>query len=138
MSTRHTQFKSIIIALTIIFCAFFATSSLYSQPPQQPRPPMPPDSSRIVQMVDELANTLSLSGEQKGQVAKMHFAHFKEAGQLMKKHKETRDKERQAMDSLRKEFEEQLKALFTDEQKTEFEKFMKNRGPRPGQQKPRR
>ena len=131
----NKQIKSILIALTIVF---FIISSLYSQQQQQSRPPKLPDSSQIEHMVEQLTKILSLSAEQKEQVSKLHLKHFKEAKEQMEKNREARENNRKAMEVLRKSFEEQLKTLFNDEQKKEFEKFIKNHHHRSGQQKPGR
>ncbi|NQV36472.1 MAG: hypothetical protein HQ509_00515 [Candidatus Marinimicrobia bacterium] len=93
---------------------------------------MLPDSKQIVQMVDELATALSLTEEQKTKVSEMHFAHFEEAKDQMEKSKTSRNNDRHAMDALRKEFEEQVKAVLNDEQKKQFETFIKNHGPEHG------
>jgi len=97
---------------------------------------MLPDSTHIKQMVEELATSLSLSAEQKEKVSELHFSHFKQVKAMIKKDKADREKHRTAMDALRKEFENQVKAELNNKQKTEFEKFIKAHGPRPGGQKP--
>jgi len=124
--------------LALIFGIFLVSGNLLAQPPSDQHPPVLPDSTDILQMVDELATTLSLSREQKKVISELHFAHFKEVKELMENHKATRGKEREVMDRLIKEFEDQVTAMLTDAQKAEFEKFIKNRVPHPGQQKPRR
>lgn len=103
---------------------------------EQQHPPMLPDSSRIVQMVDEMATSLALTQEQKTKVSELHMVHFAEAKKMMEKAKSAHEQHRKKMDAFRGEFEKEVKALLNEEQKAEFEKFVKNRGPRPGQ--PRR
>ncbi len=125
--------------LTFFFGIVIIAGNLIAQPQQrEKRPPMLPDSTRIVQMVDELTTTLSLSEQQKTKVSELHFTHFAEAKEKMEKHKSEREHHRQAMDALRNKFEAQVKDLLTDEQKTEFTKFLKSHGPQSGQQKPKR
>ena len=128
--------KKFFITLAMII---FFSPNLFAQQDQKPQGPPPfPDSARIVKMVDELAATLSLSKTQKGKVAELHFDHFAEAKVQMELGKEDREKHREVMDALRKDFEEQIQALLTDDQKIKLNEFMKNRGPRQGKPKPKR
>lgn len=133
---RQQKIKSRILSL--VMGSVLIAGSLFAQPAQnRNHPPMLPDSSRIVQMVDELATNLSLTDKQKGDVSKICFAHFAEAEELMEEYKGDRENHREAMDDLRQEFEEQVKDFLTDEQKTKFEKSVKNNKPGPGQQHPK-
>ena len=133
---RQKKIKSRMLSL--VMGSLLIAGSLFAQPAQnRNHPPMLPDSSGIVQMVDELATNLSLTDEQKVDVSKIYFAHFVEAEELMEEHKGDRENHRKAMDDLRQEFEEQVKDLLTDEQKIKFEKSVKNNRPRPGQQHPK-
>lgn len=115
------RFLSFIIGLLLI------SGNLSAQPQRQSGPPPLPDSEQIVEMVDELAETLSLSEEQKSDVSDLYFVHFEEARKLRNEHEGDRENHRQTMDALRDDFEEQVKEILTDEQITEFEVFMKDR-----------
>ena len=105
--------------------------NLFSQPPQRggmQGPPPLPDSTQIVKMIDELAKEISLTDKQKTKVSELYFAHFEEAGELQEKYKADRESQREAMDELREDF---------DDQQKEFEVYIKNRqkqqpGNRPG------
>jgi len=136
--------KGIKFILTCLTLVFFMITGLYAQQDRQSRPQGPPpphklpDSDQVLKMVDHLAKILSLTAEQKEQVSKLHVSHFKEARELMGKNREAMENHRLTMENLRKNFEKQLKALFNEEQKREFEKFVKNHERRPGQQKPER
>ncbi len=132
----YVQKKYKIRIIFLISGILMLYANLYGQQRPEHRPPLLPDSVHIVKMVDEMAKALTLTRGQKEQVAELHFSHFKQAKEMMKKNKESREAERRVMDSLRKEFEEQLKALMNDKQKTDFEKFMKKPRPRPNQQRP--
>lgn len=124
----HTLFSIVGI---LLFC-----SSLLAQPGQnRNHPPRLPDSEQIVEMVEELASTLSLDDEQKSELSKLYFAHFAEAKELMEKHKGDRENHRQAMDALKKEFDAQIQALLNDEQKEKYIKFSISRGPNSGHQR---
>jgi hypothetical protein len=83
-------------------------------------------------MVDDLSTTLPLSESQKEKVSDLFITHFNSVRESMGGKEENRGPEE--MGKKRKDFEEQIKTLFNDEQKTEFDKFMKSRGPQPNQQ----
>lgn len=54
----------------------------------------------------------------------------------MEKNKAQGEKGREVMDALRKDFEEQVKALLSDEQKVQFETFLSNHGPQQDRKRP--
>ena len=131
MDRRHKIYRSLLF---VVLGGLLTVGSVSAQRPQDGnRPPAPPDSASITQMVDELATALSLTEDQKSAVSELHFSHFAEANALMKKN----EGDREAMDSLRKDLETQVKALLTDDQKAKYEEIIKSRGPRPGRQEPR-
>ena len=98
---------------------------------QHQRPALP-DSSQIVEIVDQTAQALSLTSEQKGQVSDLYFAHFAEARDLMDSGNGQQKNNRAEMDALRQTFETDVKALLNDEQKTSFDELVKDRRPRGG------
>ena len=98
---------------------------------QHQRPALP-DSSQIVEIVDQTAQALSLTSEQKGQVSALYFAHFAEARDLMDAGNGQQDNHRADMDALRQTFETDVKALLDDQQKTAFDALVKNRRSRGG------
>lgn len=106
--------------------------------PERGGPPALPDSTQIVQIVDQLAEELSLSADQKEQISELHFAHFREVRTLMSAGRGNRDGIREKMEALREEFESNVKALLDEEQQAKFDKLQKNRGQRSGRQGRRR
>ncbi len=96
------------------------------------QPPALPDSTQIVQIVEEMAKTLSLTAEQKDQISDLHFAHFAEAKIMMTQASGDRAGHRKKMEGLRDDFEKEIKAQLNDEQKAKFEKLAKSRRTRPG------
>lgn len=125
---KLTGISGITIIVMLILIGQSATAQHKPQQPPQPPPPLP-DSLQIVKMVDDLSKELLLSSAQKEKIAALHFAHFKEAKAMMEKSKKEMEKSRAAMDASRKEFEKQVTTLLTEEQKAEFEQFMKTRRP---------
>ena len=131
----NNRFLSFTIVMLLI------TGNLFAQPPQRggmQGPPPLPDSTQIVQMVDELATTISLSDDQKTQVSDLYFAHFEEARELMEEHEGDREGHREAMEDLREEFDDQVKDLLSKDQVEKFEKFIKNRPKPQGENRPKR
>jgi len=53
-------------ALALVAAASFLSAS--SQPPENQKPPMPPDSAQVVKMVEHLTQELSLNEEQKAKI----------------------------------------------------------------------
>jgi len=120
---NQTKFNRTIIIM--ISGILLLAIQLYAQDHRGQRrpdgPPPLPDSAQVVQMVDQLAGDLSLSAEQKAEVLQLHHEHFAKA-------REMKDKQRGSMENSRKDFEDQVEALLTDEQKTQFRDINKQHG----------
>lgn len=118
---------------TAIILAIFNTGFVYAQPGQGPRGGgMMPDSARIVQMVDDLAKAVSLTKEQKEKVTPIYFNHFSEMRQMREKSQGDRSAMRESMDKLRTKLDQDIKALLTDNQKKDYEKFTQEQRERRG------
>ena len=90
MNTERKLKHGILILISGIILLY---TTSWAQPGQgQHRPPMLPDSSRIVEMVDELAAEISMTKEQKEKVSTLYLAHFEEAKELMQNNKNDREK----------------------------------------------
>ncbi|MDX2473887.1 MAG: hypothetical protein QNL91_09265 [Candidatus Krumholzibacteria bacterium] len=96
------------------------------------QPPALPDSTQIVQIVEEMDKALSLTAEQKVRISDLYFAHFAEARKIVDQATGDRDGQRRKMEGLRDDFEKEMKAELNDEQKAQFEKMAKSRRARPG------
>lgn len=96
------------------------------------QPPALPDSTQIVQIVDETAKELSLTAEQKDRISDLYFAHFAEAQKIMDQATGDRKDQRRKMEGLRDDFEKEVKAELNDEQKAQFEEMAKSRKARRG------
>lgn len=119
--------KRIIINTLIVMMLVF-TGSMFAQPRGGDHQPPPlPDSTEIAQMVDELAARLELTVEQKNQIDKLFRDHFSEVKQRMEKGRVPREE----MEALRAELEKAVKALLDNDQRKEFDKFMKEHTPGP-------
>lgn len=112
---------SLSIAL-IIAAMIFLTINLSAQQRQGQGPPQIPNESQIVKMVDDLSSQLSLNGDQKTEILALYQDHFADVKSTMSSgQKPNRDK----MESLKEEFEDDVKSLLTNEQQDLFNEFLK-------------
>lgn len=125
---RFNTGKLLIMATML----FISGNLLAQQQPDRNPPPKPPSTEEVNKMVDELSTNLSLSESQKKQVSDLFTTHFNSVGES-KGGKEGNGSPEE-MGKNRKDFEEQIKSLLNDEQKTEFDNFMKSHGPQSNQQ----
>lgn len=122
--------------LLIIAAMLCVSGNLLAQQQQnRNQPPKPPSTEEVNQMVDKLSTNLSLSESQKKEVSKLFTVHFNETRGSMNNNE--KNSSREEMEKNKRNFEEQAKSLLNDEQKTEFDKFMKSRGPQHKQQMPK-
>lgn len=122
--------KSPKLIIAVIVSLLFSTSIANAQNRQhQPPPHRLPDSCQINKMVGELAKELTLTESQETKISDLYFTHFEEAEVMMEKNKEAHEKNMEAMEEYRKNFETQVTELLTTEQKAEYEDFMKCRRP---------
>lgn len=136
--TAINQIK--IFTLCLLLVSGFSGNAMgagQGGPGQGPRgggqPPALPDSTQIVEIVEQTAQALSLNGEQEVLISDLYFAHFAEARALMDSAQGQGGNNREQMDALRQDFEEEVVALLDDEQKEEFVKLVQKRGNRSGQ-----
>jgi len=130
----YTFIKNNLINLALVVVTITGLSAQDMRHP--PQPPMAPDSTQIIQMVNEMASALSLSATQKIQISDLYFAHFDVVKILIEQIEADREGHRKIMDSKRTEFENQVKAVLTNKQKAEFEKMQQQRPPRPKNDRP--
>ncbi len=120
---------------TIFLLCLLIGSNLLAQP-QRHQPPMLPDSTRIVKMIDMLTETLSLSEKQIIEISHLHFTHFAEAKDLTLKHESDRESHRNEMDSLKKELNKQIEEHLNQEQISKYKKIKSQRRPENRQPRP--
>ncbi len=123
------------IFLIIATILFISGNLLAQQQPERNQPPKPPTVTEVNKMVDDLSVKLSLDKAQKQKVSDLYTAHFNNVRESMG-NKEGKGSPEE-MQQKRKNFEEQVKSLLNDEQKTEFDKFVKNNMNQKAQQKSR-
>jgi len=104
----------------------------------RPHQPMVPDSTQIIKQVDELSSILSLTENKKDTVLNIHLSHFSKIRQLIKESGNNHESTRSKMESLRKEFLDEMKSILSEEQYEKFEAFMKKHKPRSRPEKRRK
>ncbi len=119
--------------MLLMLISLIITGNLFAQ---RQGPPKLPDSEQIVKMVDELAEALTLTNEQNSAITDLYMAHFEDAKELMEENKGDRESQREAMEDLKKDFDNRVKELLNDDQIAKYEAYMKDRKPdrqqRPG------
>lgn len=132
---KGRKFNLIIFLIVLIMLCLTINLSA-QQKPEREGPPKPPSVVDVNKMVDDLSTTLSLNESQKKVVSDLFTSHFNEIRESLENKQEKLSRE--DMESNRRSFEEQIKNFLTEDQKVEFDKFMKNRGPQHNKQMPKR
>ncbi len=90
---------------------------------QKKHPPIP-DANHIEKMVANITKELSLNKNQETKIRTLHKEHF---AIVRKKLSDKKKTDRAVMDSLKKNFEEDIKNNLTPEQQKKFVEFSKKR-----------
>lgn len=117
----------VILLLTSMILFSTNIFAQQGQRKEQGPPPMPTES-QINKMVDDLSVELSLSETQKTEILTLYTEHFADVKELSDGQRPSREE----MESLRSEFEDDVKSLLNDEQQDLFEEFIKNNKPQQG------
>lgn len=131
------KMKTIGMILTTMILMMLLSEKAPAQAPRgSHHPPMLPDSTHVVQMVDQMATELSLSNEQKGTLVKMNLEHFKKVRAVVAKDKAEREATHEKLEAMRKQLEDQMASVMNDNQKEQLKKFLKeHRPPKEGRPK---
>ncbi len=104
------------------------SSNLFAQQRQgdqqregQGAPPIPSET-QIIKMVDDLSAELSLKEDQKVEILALYNDHFNEVKSSMNSGKRP---SREEMESLKEEFEDQVKVILNEDQQDLFDEFVK-------------
>ena len=124
---RRVKFTGITMSIILMLVFMVTIVNAQDRPPR--RPPMLPDSTHVVQMVDQMSEELSLTEAQKTQIINLQLEHFKQMKAIMKKDKAQHEKTRAAMDSLRDDMKKQMNEVLTDKQQKQFQEFMESHRP---------
>ncbi len=116
--------------------SIFMVAGLVGQPQRGQQSPPIPDTEQIENMVDELAEILALTDQQKSKIQALYSTHFTDVNKLMGNSSDRPDRE--AMEKLKTEFENQIKNLLTDKQIEDYLEFMASKKPQGGPPRDRR
>lgn len=84
-----------------------------------------PDASKIVEMIEELEQTLNLTPTQKNQITNLYNTHFEEVTGLMESGKVSRN----TMERLKKNFHAQIESVLSEAQFKEFQTLQRTQRP---------
>lgn len=119
-----------ITSITLLLCGILVTSTSFAQQRQQKGgqqgPPPLPSSKEIEKMVSDMAEEVSLSEEQESEVLELYTEHFEEVEDKTKSGKPDRNE----MEALKTDFENDVNALLTEEQQEAFKDYQKKNSPK--------
>lgn len=124
--------KSFKILLTIVIgVATLGITNAQTQQRKQGPPPIP-NEKQVEKMVGELKDQLQLDDEQFEKLTLLFKTHFSELKENKKKADKQREQQREKMEAARKEFENKIMEVLTEDQQKLFEKFKKQNRPLKG------
>ena len=132
MKTRIKKITSTVLLLSVVLFSSGAFAQRGQQGGGKQGPPPVPTSEEIKEMVSDLASEISLNEDQEAEVLNVYNNHFEEVSDKMKSGRPDRNE----MKSLKTEFEEEVKAVLTEEQQELFDAYQKkNSSKRKGKKK---
>lgn len=125
-----TKVKSLTTATIIlaVFALFLFAGTLQAQPRGQQGPPKMPNDEQIKEMVQDLSETLSLTDKQEQEVSDKYTEHFAEMKAKMNKNERP---DREEMETMKSDFEEDIKSLLTKDQQKKYKSYLKENQPKP-------
>lgn len=123
--------KLVIVALVITTSACGQQRGGQGGPPpqgggqqggSQQAPPALPTDDEIEEMVEDIAKEILLSDEQESNVLVLYKEHFEEVEGMTKSGRPDRDE----MDELKEDFEDNVNAVLTKDQKKLYKSYLKN------------
>lgn len=124
------------LKLILILLVLVTGNALYAQQQgSRQQGPKMPDSEEIVKMIEDLTSQLLLSDDQAEEVSTIFTQHFEEIETKMSG--ESRP-DRDQMESLKAEFEKDIKSILNEDQIKNFEEYMKEQNKNQGKQRGRR
>ena len=118
--------KTLYNKLFLIFASLLIFTSVVVAQHQQ-GPPKIPSPEEITNLVSDMTKQIKLNKDQSAKFEKLFNEHFDEVKERMNNDKVKINREKNNRDNHRKEFEDSLKELLSEEQKVNFDEFMKKR-----------
>lgn len=125
-----TKIKLTTIILLTSFMFMLSDISAQDMQRKPQGPPPIPSEKQIEKMISDLETKLSLSESQKQKMTKIMSDHFKTMKTVQEKYKKSHDAERKEMETLKGNFDNEIKSVLSKEQSVLFEEFMKEKRPR--------
>ena len=124
--------KTLRITIIIAIVSLILTGS-YAQERQQHRqhPPIP-NEKQVEQMISKFNEELKLTDKQANELKALFLDHFKELKNKLEKQRKAKKLEREEMEKFRKEFENSLQSLLSEEQAEKLKKIMHQNKPPAG------
>ena len=122
MKSKNVKKIFVVLITTLIMSGAIIAQS-------KERPPRIPDSAEIENIVNKLADDISLSTDQKNEILNLYNNHFEEIKEKMENNRERNKNNREERKEHREEFQKQVKSLLSDEQKEKYDEFNKNTRP---------
>lgn len=122
---KKTAKLVLVLCLTLIVSVMNAQKQGHQGGGQKGPPPIPTDKE-IKEMVSDLSDEISLNEDQEAEILDIYTAHFKEVEEKTKSGKP----DRKEMESLRTDFEKEVKAELTKEQQKQYTTYQKNNRPK--------
>lgn len=121
MKTRIEKITSTVLLLSVVLFSSGSFAQRGQQGGGQQGPPPAPTSEEIKEMVSDLASGISLNEDQETEILDIYTAHFDDVSDKMKSGRP----DRKEMESLKTEFEEEVKSVLTEEQQELFDAYQK-------------
>ncbi len=118
----------IILLASFIFLLSNLSAQDMQRKPQGP--PQIPSEKQIEKMISDLETKLSLSETQKQKMTEIMNDHFKTMKTVQEKYKKSHEAERKEMETLKGDFDNEIKSVLSKEQEVLFKEFMKEKRPR--------
>ncbi len=125
-----------LASLFIVSLCLLPTVSQAQQRGQQGPPPIP-NEKQIEKMVDDLTQKLELTEYQSARISKIYIDHFEKVKDQQSQDG-NKEAQRKIMQSLKTDFERNVKAELTKEQQKKFDKIQQKRSTRDRGQRPPR
>lgn len=122
----HTKKIFSLSTSAILVFIMMLNISIFAQQRGGDRPPQVPNNTQVEKMVQELSEQLSLTNDQTIKVESIFKNHFSEMRSLMNNGERI---ERAEMESIKAEFESEVKSVLNDDQIVKFDEFMKKMQP---------
>ncbi|MRX64525.1 hypothetical protein [Maribacter luteus] len=119
-----TTIKKILNAALLLGAIMITGTTLAQRGGQgggQQGPPPLPTSDEIEEMVSDMAKEVSLDETQEAEILVLYKAHFEEVEDLTSSGRPDRDK----MEALKSDFEDEVNAVLTEEQQKLFKAYQK-------------